>query len=205
MRFASRHLASLIWGGGVILLLVLRVGFSDDTKPTYPTVEAASVATFPKADAVRVSLPEARRQAELLHSTLHATLQLVHHRYYREDEGLPIPAAVVDEIFDEIEAEQSVQLRWLAIEGQAMNTDHKPRDAYEREAAAAIKSGKTSYEMTASGVYRRTGIITLTNHCLKCHVPDRKSTESRKAGLIISIPVLPAGPSSPETQNSATP
>ena len=35
----------------------------------------------------------------------------------------------------------------------------------------------------------RAAPITLTNHCLKCHVPDRKSTEDRTAGLIISMPV----------------
>jgi hypothetical protein len=38
-------------------------------------------------------------------------------------------------------------------------------------------------------MYRRAGPITLTNHCLKCHVPDRKSTKNRTAGLIISVPL----------------
>ena len=39
------------------------------------------------------TVDEARRQAELLHRAMHATLQVVHHVYYREDEGLAIPAA----------------------------------------------------------------------------------------------------------------
>ncbi|MCA9043870.1 MAG: hypothetical protein KDA69_06090, partial [Planctomycetaceae bacterium] len=38
-------------------------------------------------------------------------------------------------------------------------------------------------------ILRRAAPITLSNQYLKCHVPDRKSTEDRQAGLIISIPV----------------
>ena len=33
-------------------------------------------------------------------------LQTVHDRYYREDEGLPIPAAIMGDVFKNIEAEQ---------------------------------------------------------------------------------------------------
>jgi hypothetical protein len=134
-------------------------------------------------------LDEARRQAEVLHTALHAALQVVHHRYYREDEGLPIPAATLKDVFAELEEEHRLKLRWLAVEGQAMNTDHKPRDAFEREAVEALKSGSRQFERAENGVYRRAGSITLGNHCLKCHVPNRKSTEDRTAGLIIAIPI----------------
>jgi hypothetical protein len=137
----------------------------------------------------RPTLEQARRQAEVLHTTLHATLQAVHHRYYREDEGLPIPAAMLKEVFTDLEKEQQVKLRWLAVEGQAMNTDHKPKDDFETQAVQALKAGKGVYEATDSGIYRRAGAITLGSHCLKCHVPDRKSTQDRTAGLIIALPV----------------
>ncbi len=149
--------------------------------------DASEEAAVPEAR--RVTVREARRQAELLHSLAHATLQLVHERYYREDEGLPIPAAVVNQAFAELKSEQQVTLRWLAVEGQAMNTDHRARDAFEREAVAALQAGKKSHEQVEVGLYRRAAPITLTNHCLKCHVPDRKSTEDRSAGLVVSIPV----------------
>ena len=135
------------------------------------------------------SVDEARRQAEILHEAMHHTLHVVHHELYREDEGLPIPAEIMKDVFTELEAEKGVSLRWLAVEGQAMNTDHKPRDAFEREAFTALESGEASYEKVDAGVYRRAGRIVLTNHCLKCHVPDRKDTEDRTAGLIISMPV----------------
>lgn len=137
----------------------------------------------------RPSVEEARRRAELLHVAMHATLQTVHHRYYREDEGLPIPAAILKEVFADLEKEQQVKLRWLVVDGQAMNSDHKPQGSFESDAVQALKSGKQGFERAENGVYRRAGSITLTNHCLKCHVPDRRSTEDRTAGLIIAIPI----------------
>lgn len=137
----------------------------------------------------RPSPEDARRQAELLHSTVHAALQSIHQQYYRENEGLPIPAAILKDVFAELEQEQNVKLRWLVVEGQAMNSDHRPRDAFENEAVKALKSGQRAFELAKNGVYRRAGSITLTNQCLKCHVPDRKNTANRTAGLIIAIPV----------------
>lgn len=156
-------------------------GFAQETPPS-PIVNQSAVN-------YRATVEEARRQAEVLHTTMHATLHLVHHRLYREDEGLPIPAGVMDEVFKELQNEQNVTLSWLVVEGQAMNTDHKADDQFERDAVDALKRGEVSHEKIEPGLYRRAAAITLTNHCLKCHVPDRKSTEDRKAGLVVSIPV----------------
>jgi hypothetical protein len=116
-------------------------------------------------------------------------LRVVHDRYYREDEGLPLPAAIFREVFHDLEQEQRVKLRWLAVEGQAMNTDHKPQNSFEEEAVRALKAKRAFYEQVTGGTYRRAAPITLTNHCLKCHVPDRRSTRDHTAGLIIQIPV----------------
>lgn len=146
-----------------------------------------------KLDAASISSPqtvdEARRQAQILHTAIHSSLRVVHDRYYREDEGLPIPAAAMGEIFRDMESTERVRLRWLAVEGQAMNTDHVARDSFETEAVQALKSGKPFHEQTTEGIYRRAAPITLSNHCLKCHMPERKSTEDRTAGLIIAIPI----------------
>ena len=149
------------------------------TKPSSGTSAVASTTT----------VTEARRQAEILHSTLHSSLRVIHDRYYKEDEGLPIPAAILGEVFRDVEAEQKVKLRWLTVEGLAMNSDHKPADEFERKAAEKLKAGERSHEITADGVYRRAAPITLSGHCLKCHMPDRKSTRDRVAGLIIAISV----------------
>lgn len=162
-----------------LLLLFVGAGVADDP-------------VSPKSELLKRPAPsveEARQRAEVLHTSIHATLQIVHHRYYREDEGLLLPAATLRDVFAEIEKEHQIQLRWLAVEGQVMNTDHAPRDEFEKTAAKALESGKDSYEQVLDGQLRRAGPITLSNHCLKCHVPDRKNTDDRKAGLIISMPV----------------
>lgn len=70
-----------------------------------------------------------------------------------------------------------------------MNADNKPKSSFEDEAVEALKSGKKEFEQIEGGIYRRAGSIALTNQCLKCHVPDHKSTANRTAGLIISIPI----------------
>ena len=155
-----------------------------------PADENVPTKTSPEESAdAPTTVSEARRQAEILHSTLHSSLRVIHDRYYTEDEGLPIPAAILGEVFRDVEAEQHVKLRWLAVEGLAMNSDHKPADEFERKAAEKLKAGERSHEITGEGVYQRAAPITLSSHCLKCHMPDRKSTRDRVAGLIISIPV----------------
>jgi hypothetical protein len=75
------------------------------------------------------------------------------------------------------------------VEGLAMNTDHLPQDSFETEAVRLLKSGKPFHEQSENGLYRRAAPIRLSSHCLKCHMPDRKSTNDRTAGLIITVPV----------------
>ena len=143
----------------------------------------------PPASEPPSSIAEARRQAELLHIAIHATLHVVHHEYYREDQGLAIPAAVMQDVFQGLKRDGGVTLRWLAVEGTAMNVEHLARTPFERETVKQFLAGKTAHEEFESGVYRRAGAITLTAECLKCHVPDRKNTRDRRAGLIIEIPI----------------
>jgi hypothetical protein len=135
------------------------------------------------------SVAEARQRARLLHGALHDTLQVVHARYFREDEGLVIPAASLKDVFDEIEERDGIKLRWLVVDGKAMNIDHEPKDEFEKQAARALAAGDPDHEAVSEGTYRFAGPITLKAECLKCHLPSRSSNKSRTAGLLISIPV----------------
>lgn len=135
------------------------------------------------------SVDEARRQATALHTVLHASLQRVHDGYFEEDAGLPIPAAVLRDVFDELKQDQNIVARWLVVEGQAMNVDHKASTPFEKEAARVLLAGEPAHEEVVDGIYRRAAPIRLRNHCLKCHVPNRKSTRDHTAGLMIAIPI----------------
>lgn len=133
------------------------------------------------------STDEARRQARLLHETIHATLQIVHLRYFHGDEGLPLPAATLKSVFRELEQRQQVQVRWLAVNTPAMHLDHEPKDDFERNAAKSLGAGKTEYESMENGVYRFAGAITLGSECLSCHMSKRSSNQDRVGGLLISM------------------
>jgi hypothetical protein len=132
---------------------------------------------------------EARGRAELLHETLHAVLHVVHHQYYREDEGLAIPAATLKKVFGELASRKQVEVRWLAVNATAMNSDHLPQNDFERNAVAAIADGKEDYVEVQGNVFRRVARIALTSECLKCHAPTRTSTDEKSAGLMISLPI----------------
>lgn len=135
------------------------------------------------------SVEEARGRARLLHEAVHATLQVVHLEYYREDESLELPAATLKLVFRELAERHKVELRWLAVNAEAMNVEHKPRDAFEAKAVEVLASGKDEYEAIAEGSYRLASTITLSSDCLKCHLPNRRSNKARAAGLVIAMPV----------------
>lgn len=140
----------------------------------------------------KVDVPSAdprRQTAELLHESFEATLHAVHHYYYREDESLTIPGVAMKDVFRELADRRGVNIRWLAVNGQAMNVAHLPQNEFERNAVKAIAAGQETYDETKDDVYQYAGMICLTNECLKCHVPNRKSTENRAAGIVITIPV----------------
>lgn len=151
----------------------------------------APAAGEPPANARLPALEEARGRAKLLHESMHATLQVVHHEYFREDKGISIPAATLKRVFKELATRQQVELRWLAVNAQAMNVDHKPRTDFEHQAVRALAAGKEEFELVEEGVYRHVGVITLTSDCLKCHLPNRTSTKDRAAGLVIAMRIKP--------------
>ncbi|WP_417387245.1 c-type heme family protein [Gimesia sp.] len=142
-----------------------------------------------KQDLKKANVDAAREQARLLHEALHSTLLIVHQKYYREDEKLPIPSSVLDEVFEHLQETRDIKFRWISVNAEAMNIDHEPQTEFEKQAAKAIADGKTEYEQVEKGVYRHAGMICLPSQCLKCHMPNRRSTATRFAGLVISLPV----------------
>jgi hypothetical protein len=138
----------------------------------------------------RVSVKVARERAELTHSIYAATLEVIHHNYFRDDRAR-VPARAMEAIFTEIGRRKNVKARWISVNARAMSIDHRPRDEFERTAAKAIASGKRNYELVEDGVYRRAeGISLMDRGCLNCHLGFQATGKpARFAGLVISIPV----------------
>jgi len=135
------------------------------------------------------TVAEARAQAELLHESFHAALHAIHRQYFRNDEKDAIPAMTLKSVFRELARRRKVELRWLAVNAQAMNVDHEAKTPFEKAAVEAIAAGAESFERTEGGIYRRVGAITLQSECLKCHLPTRSDTRDRLAGLLIALPL----------------
>jgi hypothetical protein len=186
MKLNANRMSLAVAGAVVVLAVAYRIDAATPEDSNEST--AAIVETTPAEADRRVTLDEARGQAELLHETLHATLQVVHRRYYREDEGLPIPSRSLESVFAKLSRQRDIEFHWLAVNAQAMSIDHEPQDEFEHNAVKALRRGEESFEQVEEDVYRRAGAITLFSQCLKCHAPNRMSTSDRLAGLVISIP-----------------
>lgn len=132
---------------------------------------------------------EARARAVLLHETIHGTLQVVHRDFFLEDESRVIPSASLEDVFHALEESYGVHLKWLVVETDVVNVDHKPEGEFELAAVKALAARKPYWDAVEGDKYRFAGPIRLTSQCLKCHVRNRKDTNDRTAGLVISMPI----------------
>ncbi len=144
------------------------------------------------------TVAEARARAQLLFEMIHGTLQVVHRDFFEEDDALAIPSASLEDVFHELSVSYDVKLKWLVVNADALNVDHQPSDAFEKQAVESLAAGKPLVETTENGRYRFAGPIRLPSQCLKCHVKRRTTNTDRTAGLLISMP-LQAAAAEPKT------
>ena len=138
----------------------------------------------------RIPVAEARERAKLVHEIHAATLESMHHHFFRRERAV-LPARALDDVFAEVEHKTGVKTRWIAVNTPAMSHDHEPKTAFERAAAAELAAGKPSFDKVEDGLYRRAAAIPLGPGCVGCHTrlgaPPTKLP--RVAGLVIEIPV----------------
>lgn len=145
--------------------------------------------------AIPSTIAEARARAVLLHETIRGTLQIMHRDFFDEDEPGSIPSASMEDVFHELSRSHGVTVKWLVVNTDVVNVDHRPADEFEKAAAKALAKGKERFERNedadtpGESRYRYAGPIRLQSQCLKCHVKRRTSNEERVAGLAISMPL----------------
>lgn len=178
------------------MVLLLLIG----SMASWLALHAAEPATSPaevKADSSATSdaLPpptsvsEASARARLLYESFHGTLQVVHRDFFDEDESRLIPSQSLEDVFIEMSKGFDVDMKWLVVETDVVNVDHQPEDDFEKAAVVALKDGQPRFEAVEGDRFRFAGPIRLASQCLKCHVQKRTSTDARKAGLLISMPI----------------
>lgn len=172
----------------LVLLTVFNCGFMSLLSWSGESVREPETDRIPAP----TSVAEARSRARLLHESIHGVLQVMHRDFFDEDNAHAIPSASLEDVFHELSESFDVRMKWLIVDTDVVNVDHKPSDEFERAAVAALKNGDQRYEMVDSDRYRFAGPIRLASQCLKCHVKNRTSTEDRTAGLLISMPVKSA-------------
>lgn len=142
--------------------------------------------------ATSTSQPEAQARAKILHEMVRGTLQVMHRDFFDEDNAHAIPSASLEDVFHELRRAYDVEMKWLIVNTDVVNVDHKPETKFEKVAAKQLADGKPFVEQVTADRYQFAGPIRLGSQCLKCHVKRRTSNEDRTAGLVITMPVATA-------------
>lgn len=166
---------------------VLGFAMTLNADPPKPTEKAGPAA---KADDTRVSVAVARDRAKLMHSVYSATLDAMHHHFFRRERAV-LPARAMEDVFAAIDKQSGMKARWIAVNTPAMSVHHEPETDFEKKAVAEIEAGKADYERVEMGYYQRAGAIPLGSGCVSCHTKFGATNDKtpRFAGLVITIPV----------------
>jgi hypothetical protein len=182
-----RRIGSCVLAGvvGMLGLIMSLNADSAEAPPKDPTSRPAE-----KAADERVSMAEARERGKLMHSIYAATLEVMHHRYFRADRAV-LPARALEDVFAEIDKQSKIKTRWIAVNTPAMSINHEPESEFEKKAAIELAAGKTEFDRVEDGYYRRAGVIPLGAGCVGCHTKlfSTPAKTPRFAGLVISIPI----------------
>lgn len=189
----SRARASLraVMGG----IGILFVGYALSAEPpgtatNRPAGDTLDLSKKAGDDDLRVSVVVARDRAKLMHNVYAATLDAMHHHYFRRDRST-LPARAMEDVFADVADQTRIEARWIAVNTRAMSLDHEPKSAFDKKAAEEIAAGKGSYELVEKGYYHRAGAIPLSSGCVGCHAgfgaPPSKIP--RFAGLVITVPL----------------
>jgi hypothetical protein len=126
----------------------------------------AAQADAPKP--VKMSLPQARQTVDMLND-LYVNAVVVTHSTYVKDRATPAAAIMARKVFTAMKEKGWPETRWLAT-GQPFNPDASPKDAFEKEAVAALKQGKPRFERVENGQLRVVTLIPLVDKsCQMCH------------------------------------
>lgn len=180
----GRGIACLVWG--TVMTMSMAVD-ALDSKPVADNSTPVAAADGPAPEVVAA----ARERAKLLHEVYTATLDVIHHRYFRRDHPV-LPAKAMEDIFEEMAGRSGTMANWISVNTKAMSINHEPTTAFEKQAAAEISAGKESIERVTKRVYQRATVIPLKASCVGCHTKmfSEEPKTPRYAGLVISIPLV---------------
>jgi len=152
--------------------------------------KAQPTAAMPSAAKLEAAVAVARERAILLSDVYTTTLDVMHHRYFRQD-GPVLPARAMEDVFEGMAGLSGGKANWISVNTKAMSINHEPATVFEKQAAAELSTGKEDYELVGDGVYQRAVAIPLRARCVGCHTKmfSEPPKTPRYAALVISIPL----------------
>jgi hypothetical protein len=91
-----------------------------------------------------VTVAEARERAKLMHNIYAATLDAMHHHFFRRERSV-LPARAMEDVFAEMEKQSKIKAGWISVNTKAMSINHEPKNDFEKQAAKAIAAGKGEF------------------------------------------------------------
>jgi hypothetical protein len=154
------------------------------------SLDALVTAAQPDEGGQGVTVSEARERAKLMHNIYAATLESMHHHFFKRDRSV-LPARALEDVFAEMERQSNIKAGWISVNTKAMSIHHEPNTDFEKKAAKAIAAGKGEFELVENGVYQRAAAIPLGTGCVNCHTGFFSKTPQtqRFAGLVIRVPL----------------
>ena len=138
-----------------------------------------------------ITIDEARGRVRILETVYLSSLQNIHRNYFREDQRLPIPSRVLEDVFFSVSNRNGIKSRWIAVNTPAMNVEHKPKPGFETRATAALTAKTSRFEEVKDDILYSARSVTLLASCQRCHLSSlaQQNGGRRIAGLVIEIPL----------------
>lgn len=122
---------------------------------------------------VKMSLPQARQTVAMLNDIYVNSVVLTHGTYVK-DKGITPAAVVARQVFTAVKQKGWPETHWLSTTGRPFNPANNPRDAFERDAVAALKKGQDRFEKVEVGKLRVATLVPIVDKsCLMCHTRDK--------------------------------
>src|SRR5262245_14409345 len=114
----------------------------------------------PATPPTRMTLEQARQTVNLLNDLYIAAVLGVHGTYVK-DRATPAAAVVARQLFGAMKQKGWPETRWLSTTGRPFNPDANPKDPFEKDAVAALKSGQARVEKIVDGKLRVVTLVPL--------------------------------------------
>jgi hypothetical protein len=136
---------------------------------------------------VKMPLAQARQTVSMLNDVYVNSVVLTHGTYVK-DPSIPAAAVVARQVFEAMAKKGWPQTRWLATTGRPFNPAHNPKDAFEKDAVAALKKGQARFERVENGQLRVATLVPLVDKsCQMCHTRDKVGDPI--GGLSYTVPL----------------